>query len=259
MPETRALPALSAWQRWRLSRPSSARRRLQEQLYHLLGEAPGTVMPALKALIAEADLHSFNARRSSSRWSRAYYWLGLPAAVLAAVAGATGLTSTAGRLPAAYIALVAAGLTAAATFLDSNAQRQRRDALSAAWQELADVARMELIRFGEAVARGDTGANRRYYTRALALHRWKGQLLRGDLSSPPPLPEPVLPGYGSSYPGITPDATTPEPAPPYDHQWYPLPSGTTDYAGDDGAAAAGAPVQDPGTPLEGGYFVPPVA
>jgi hypothetical protein len=179
--------------------------------------------------------------------------------VLAAVAGATGLTSAAGRLPAAYIALVAAGLTAAATFLDSNAQRERRDALSAAWQELADVARMELIRFGEAVARGDTGANRRYYTRALALHRWKGQLLRGDLSSPPPLPEPVLPGYGSSYPDTPPGPATPEPAPPYDDQWYPLPTGSTGYAGEDGADAAGAPVEDSDAPLERGYFVPPVA
>jgi hypothetical protein len=73
--------------------------------------------------------------------------LGLPAAVLAAVAGATGLVSAAGRIPAAIIALVAAGLTAAATFLKSDENQKTNITMSAAWSQLADDARLQHLSY----------------------------------------------------------------------------------------------------------------
>jgi hypothetical protein len=83
-----------------------------------------------------------NIKRRASRAGRwASFWqvtditLGLATAVLAATAGATGLASTAGRVPAAILALIAAGLTAASKFLECRARyernRKRRNALHA--------------------------------------------------------------------------------------------------------------------------------
>ena len=40
---------------------------------------------------------------------RAYYVVGVPAIVLAAISGISGLATTTGRVPAAIIALVSAG------------------------------------------------------------------------------------------------------------------------------------------------------
>lgn len=77
-------------------------------------------------------------------WSRLYFSVGLPAAILAAVAGATALASTAGRVPAGIIALVSAGLTAAATFLDSATRQTSYENLAAGWQVLAVDAGLNL-------------------------------------------------------------------------------------------------------------------
>jgi hypothetical protein len=91
------------------------------------------------------------------------------------VAAATGLASAAGRVPAAIIALTAAGLTAAATFLNSDQRGTANDALGGAWQELADNARMAVL---DLDARSLTG--RDVGDTLLRLHRRKSQLLRGD-------------------------------------------------------------------------------
>src|SRR5437016_5220419 len=69
--------------------------------------------------VKAADWHS----KRAALYGRAYYALGLPSVALAALAGAAGLASTAGRVPAAIIALVSAALGAAATFLNSAGQR----------------------------------------------------------------------------------------------------------------------------------------
>jgi hypothetical protein len=111
----------------------SPRRQLRKTLRNAIGTAPDDIATALRSLIAEGDLNAFDTRRTSRWWGRAYYLLGLPAAVLAAVAGATGLISAAGRIPAAVIALVAVGLTAAATFLNSDENQKSNIVMSAAW------------------------------------------------------------------------------------------------------------------------------
>ncbi len=52
-------------------------------------------------------------------WRAAHLTLGVPAAALAAIAGATALASTTGRVAAGIIALVSAGLSAVASSLDA--------------------------------------------------------------------------------------------------------------------------------------------
>jgi len=112
------------------------------------------------SLIAECDLNAFYLRRASRWWGRAYYVLGMPAVVLATIAGATGLASTAGRVPAAIIALIAAGLTAAATFLNSCDNQRNNIVMSAAWSELADDARLHNLSYIQAM-RGVERSQRR--------------------------------------------------------------------------------------------------
>lgn len=84
-------------------------------------------------------------RDKAHAWSRLYFLVGLPAAILAAVAGATALASTSGRVAAGIIALVSAGLTAAATFLDSSTRQTSRENLAAGWQVLANDAELKLV------------------------------------------------------------------------------------------------------------------
>jgi hypothetical protein len=167
---------------------NSPRKRLSQQLSTALGTAPDDVAGAFMSLIAECDLYSFDTRRSSRWWGRAYYLLGLPAAVLAAVAAATGLISAAGRVPAAIIALVASGLTAAATFLNSQDNQKRNNLMSAAWSELGDDARLQHLSYVETGRRSSdpmhtTTSADTYWSQLLKLHQRKGRLLRGDLTS----------------------------------------------------------------------------
>src|SRR5487761_45424 len=115
--------------------------------------------------------------------------LGLPAAVLAAVAGATGLISAAGRVPAAVIALVAAGLTAAATFLNSDDNQKSNIVMSAAWSELADDARLQHLSYFQAIEKLRDPSDKtvladEYWAHILSLHKRKGRLLRGDPTTP---------------------------------------------------------------------------
>ena len=161
------------------------RRQLRKTLKATIGTAPDDIEAALRTLIAEGDLSAYDTRRASRWWGRAYYILGLPAAVLAAVAGATGLISAAGRVPAAIIALVAAGLTAAATFLNSDENQKNDLVMCAAWSELADDARLQHLRYVQAVKRLNDSSDKAiladdYWDRVLNLHRRKGRLLRGD-------------------------------------------------------------------------------
>lgn len=90
----------------------------------------------------------------ASRWERVYLTLGLPAAVLAAVAGAAALASTTTRIVGGIIALTSAGVSAAAAFLDSRNNQQGFAALAASWSALGsdvdrlltfDVSRLEAV------------------------------------------------------------------------------------------------------------------
>jgi len=165
---------------------SNPRRRLKRLRDKAIGEAPNDAMGVLISLIADCDLHAYNARSAGKWWGRAYYLLGLPAAVLATIAGAAALLSTAGRIPAAIVALVSAGLTTAATFLNSTENRQQNISFSAAWQQLADDARLTVITYGTLAYDSNQSSKDDFLIQqVIYLNRRKGALLRGDLT---PLP-----------------------------------------------------------------------
>jgi hypothetical protein len=97
----------------------------------------------LDRLAAEAKNGAAWYSRRASRWERVYLTLGLPAAVLAAVAGAAALASTTTRIVGGIIALTSAGVSAAAAFLDSRNNQQGFAALAASWSALgSDVDRL---------------------------------------------------------------------------------------------------------------------
>jgi hypothetical protein len=159
---------------------------LKQRLDEALGQAPGDAMQVLLSFIADCDLRAYNTRRASERWGSAYYLLVLPAAVLATIAGAAGLASTAGRIPIAIVALAAAGLATAATFLNNNEHKQRNGKLSAAWQELADDVRLTVINYGRGKDTAAFKANR-LLNDIIYFNKRKSALLRGDLSGSPSL------------------------------------------------------------------------
>jgi hypothetical protein len=141
-------------------------------------------MAVLLSLIADCDLHAYNTQKVGKWWGRAYYLLGLPAAVLATIAGAAALTSAAGRILTATVALISAGLTTAATFLNSNENKQYSIKYSAAWQKLADDARMAVIKYGTITDNSKVFAKEDFLIQQVVqLNNRKSALLRGDMSS----------------------------------------------------------------------------
>lgn len=93
-------------------------------------------------LEASADRESQLCRKRAVRYSGLYVVLGLPAALLAAIAGVTVLASTTGRLAAGIIALTSAALSAGATFLDSAKKRDQAAKLNTDWEDLYNEMRI---------------------------------------------------------------------------------------------------------------------
>jgi hypothetical protein len=91
----------------------------------------------MNSIIENARRESRRAAREAGLWKVIDIALGLPTAALAAVAGATGLASTAGRIPAAILALVAAALAAAGRFLVCSERANRANQRAAYWKTLA--------------------------------------------------------------------------------------------------------------------------
>jgi hypothetical protein len=97
----------------------------------------------LNELIDDARGRATSMRFYVKFWQVIDVVLGLLAATLAAVAGAAGLASTAGRVPAAILALCAAGLAAANQFLGSAERFEKNRTRRNAWEVLEWDARME--------------------------------------------------------------------------------------------------------------------
>lgn len=116
------------------------------------GAAPGAVgdarLLALRAevekIIAEAQIGARRAQRRAKLWHGAYLSLGFPAAVLAGISGAAGLASAGARVPAAILALLAAGFSAGSTFLRADARHMTNLRRRYAWQNLETRARLVL-------------------------------------------------------------------------------------------------------------------
>jgi hypothetical protein len=105
--------------------------------------------PSRKALLdilvdigTTAGSEAKRASKSLRRWDAVFLGLGIPSAMISSVAGATGLGSAAGRIPAAALSLLAAAITAIATFLRSDARSSEARRRQAAWGSLAGDARL---------------------------------------------------------------------------------------------------------------------
>lgn len=96
----------------------------------MASSADGTITPApdgtgsrlraeIEGLREEATRQRNLAHRRAEFWARTDIALGFPAALLAGVAGATGLATADARIPAALLALASAGFAAGAGFLRS--------------------------------------------------------------------------------------------------------------------------------------------
>lgn len=85
---------------------------------------------------------------AQAQFEQAKYWravnliLGVPAAALAATAGATALASTTGRVPAGIIALAAAGLSAITTTLNAAQRTEQGQAAGNLYLALQSDARI---------------------------------------------------------------------------------------------------------------------
>ncbi|MEU0695826.1 hypothetical protein ABZ349_17795 [Streptomyces niveus] len=108
------------------------------QMRHLTGE--------VEKIAVEAGIGARRAQRRGKFWNATHLMLGFPAAVLAAVSGATGLTSPDARVPAAVLALLAAGFSSGAAFLRAEARQLANLRRRYAWQDLEVRARLVLAR-----------------------------------------------------------------------------------------------------------------
>lgn len=77
----------------------------------------------------------------AKRWRSVNLWLGVPASLLAALAGASALAATAGRIWAGIAALVAAGLSAIHTTINANQRMNQALSAANAYLEIQTAAR----------------------------------------------------------------------------------------------------------------------
>ncbi|MEW1750001.1 hypothetical protein ACIQU1_18135 [Streptomyces angustmyceticus] len=131
----------------------------------------------------EATRQKDLAHRRAEFWVKVDIALGFPAALLAGVSGAAGLASADARVPAALVALVAAGFAAGAGFLRSDSRRLANKRARQAWAFVEARARMKLAK--ERVLPEDLGEV--LESRQAALAAYEGE-------EAPPGPAPALPG-----------------------------------------------------------------
>lgn len=145
----------------------------------------GSFVLSFVELEAEADRQAQQWGRRAGRYNGLYVLLGLPATVLAAVAGVTALASTAGRLVAGVVALMSAALSASATFLDSAQKRDQAARLHAEWENLYNE--MRLSRWTELASfTTDSGYSRltAFAARAAAIRAGRDQTATKTSGSP---------------------------------------------------------------------------
>lgn len=98
----------------------------------------------LQKLCDEAAKRGRNADHRVSFWAITDVALGFPAALLAGASGAAGLATADARVPAALLALVAAGLSAGAGFLRSDVRRENNKRSRRNWAAVEAEARIAL-------------------------------------------------------------------------------------------------------------------
>ncbi|WP_432073675.1 hypothetical protein [Streptomyces wuyuanensis] len=121
----------------------------------MASSADGTITPApdgtgsrlraeIEGLREEATRQRDLAHRRAEFWARADIALGFPAALLAGVAGATGLATADARIPAALLALASAGFAAGAGFLRSATRCRANKRARRAWAAVEGRAAVKL-------------------------------------------------------------------------------------------------------------------
>ena len=138
----------------------------------------------------DLDKRTDRAGFATRAWQALDYILGLPAAVLATISGTTGLASTTGRVPAAVMALIAAGLTAVTSFLHSNDNHSRSRERRNAYLSLESDTRLELARAGRLDAQALSAVLKQLY------HRRDTILARGF--DPPTTATVVTPAHNTT-------------------------------------------------------------
>jgi uncharacterized protein YceK len=92
--------------------------------------------------VEESAMYSAQTQfESAKQWRAVNLILGLPASVLAALAGATALASTAGRIVAGILALAAAGFGAILTTVNASHRTNQASAAANAYLEIQSAAR----------------------------------------------------------------------------------------------------------------------
>jgi hypothetical protein len=114
---------------------------------------------------------------------------GLLAATLAAVAGAAGLASTAGRVPAAILALCAAGFVAANQFLGSNDRFEKNRKRRNSWEALEWDARTERAKLDKSSAMSEAVVMRELLRRRIAILNMDHQGIPSDALGDPDAPK----------------------------------------------------------------------
>jgi hypothetical protein len=123
----------------------------------------------LGALITEARVRGSRCQSRARCWQLIDLGLGSAATVMTAVAGATGLASAAGRVPAAIMALCAAALVAATRFLRSAERSEENWRRRNAWQVLDSDAGLARAGEGHPDAEGLYGALRKLLDRRIVI------------------------------------------------------------------------------------------
>lgn len=100
----------------------------------------------IESLREEAARQKQLAHRRAEFWARTDVALGFPAALLAGVAGATGLATADARVPAALLALASAGFAAGAGFLRSATRCRANKRARRAWADTEGRAAVKLAR-----------------------------------------------------------------------------------------------------------------
>lgn len=148
---------------------------------------------SLTVLLYQSARYAEKHRLVSLTWSRLHYVLGLPAAVLAAWAGALVIGGDRSSTPG-YLALAAGAVGACVAFLKCENSRDRNSALCAGWTRLGDGVVETLIEFIDLIRKeqsqpgsGDQAEMDRLLQRIRQLHDEKMNLLWGVLHAGPPV------------------------------------------------------------------------
>ena len=169
---------------------------------HECGDIPGALSNLLQLSMLYADRH----RAIGSAWGRLHYVLGVPAAILATVAGATAWNSTSQSNVAAVLALAAGALSAAAAFFKCEQSRDRNNALCGGWTELADCVAWHSCTtpWTKKARSASISALRREYD---LLESHQSSLLRGALRAGPEKSDKLLAGSAAPSSPVEPNSS----------------------------------------------------